>query len=424
MLDRVEVKLSTADLDQTKLFIRAAIEWQKLLVHFDNAHTEQTPRGLVWILEKLLVAHDITGSKCRLIAAPAAEYNYRITNLAPLILDPVKDLFILAEETGSEKDFFKFFSDPLFVITFPRMERDNILAHAVFGHEVGHLVAARCIADPTMLALIKDPMNGIRDDLRAKSTAQSPAVKTVEAAKEFHHIRSCWLRGMEELISDYVGLLLFGPSALFAFYWVTSHRDLDKLPSEPGFYPAARHRLRFALKTLEEEGFVDALRSSPPASGGKLDCYPSVAAFIDFLQTLAKNDADEVAMRERKHLGMQKAYDLMGITIEHAKKLAKQNVQALTYSRDSLQSEVPELVERISFDIPPDEIGVGATKKSPTWASAILAGWCWAIHGQKAVGGVSEPLTAKQRELLNTITLRGVESILMKQLYDEEKPNR
>lgn len=92
----------------------------------DNAHTGQTPRGLVKVLKDLF-DHMAPGS--RVVARPQAEYNYSIADLGAYFQRLVND-YIPASRQG---EFTEHLSTPLKLISFPRIERDNLLAHAIFG---------------------------------------------------------------------------------------------------------------------------------------------------------------------------------------------------------------------------------------------------------------------------------------------------
>lgn len=102
-----------------------------LLQHFDNAHTAQTPRGLPQMLGALMAQLEPNAT---LVAWPQSSYNYTIRDL----LAPLKEMTESLLSKQSHQRVFGSVAGPLNFVSFPRIERDNVLLHAIFGHELGH----------------------------------------------------------------------------------------------------------------------------------------------------------------------------------------------------------------------------------------------------------------------------------------------
>lgn len=421
LLSKIEGKLSSADERTSKLIIKVLFEYQKLLANFDNAHTEQTPRGLVRVLEDLLIGHRIHDGKCRLIAAPQATYNYTIQDLSSKIEQPIRNLFAKNEQDALSG----LFGDPIFLIAFPRIERDNTLLHPVFGHEVGHIIAFKFLREttntPEFAKELQDAFAPIRQEITKKHSTNTTKL-LAELQQQEVLLRQYWFRGLEELISDYVGLLLFGPSALFASYSVFSPSDMDQQPKGPAYYPPSRYRLRFGLQALGEEGFVSTFESLCTANvTSRINAFPSVSEWFKSLGALThvRDDMNQI----NSEAACKAAYEWIEKTFPKAKAFAKSSVKAIVYTSDSLRTEVPELVERISLDLPPNEVGPFKTRKSVGWASAILAAWCYSIHGKRLTKDGPRDLNLKEIALVNKLTIRAVEGILMHARYQSEMGN-
>ena len=134
ILKKIEPRIDSATDERILSLIGRTIRtYGGYLEHFDNAHTEQTPRALAQLLEDLCKTLQF-GEK--LVVWPQAAYNYSIQNILPDIKCPLVHLLSPEEQ----KDLFKEFT-AINLVSFPRIERDNILLHAIFGHELGHPIA-------------------------------------------------------------------------------------------------------------------------------------------------------------------------------------------------------------------------------------------------------------------------------------------
>jgi hypothetical protein len=415
VLTEVEGTLSSADENTLTLVIYLVIKFQSLLNYFDNAHAEQTPRGLVHVLEDLLKNHRLYQDECEFIAAPAADYNYTIIyQLSEYIQESCKFVPNLGVNDPA-KECFQFFKKKLFIISFPRIERDNILTHAVFGHEVGHLVADSFLN--LEANYISTEFNAVADEIRKSATKDGhTGTKFLEIVNSrLQLILKCLSRGLKELISDYVGMLLFGPSELFAFHSVVFHAPLDALPCRDQYYPPHRYRFRFGLQVMNEQGLVEAFRNPGNVSEFASQCFGAVSDWFDQLKVLTEDQSDLKAI-ENADVAYKAAFDLIEKILPKAKTFAQQKISAIVYSKELIVEEVAELVDRIALNVPPSEIGYGENLKQPTWASAILAGWCYSING-KTNGELPCRLTIKDRETVNKLVLRAVESLLLLQKY-------
>ncbi|HWQ38342.1 MAG TPA: hypothetical protein VNM24_06975 [Burkholderiales bacterium] len=411
ILTLVESKLSGGDERTCRLVIKLVFEYQKLLSIFDNAHSEQTPRGLVRVLEDLLIFRRIHDGPCKLIAAPQTTYNYTIVDLTVQIYRSVTHLFTKEDLAAIQ------LKEPIFLIAFPRIERDSTLLHPVFGHEVGHLIAFRFLEEASRKKEFGNEFNRafepIAKAIRQQHKNDQVALVT-ELQRQGEMLRTYWQRGLEELISDYVGLLLFGPSALFASFTIFSQQELDRPPQGPFYYPPSRYRLRFSLEVLQDDGYMSAMTELVKAPG-EINAFPAVTEWLEHMRSLTKERTDVTALE--KDPTRSAAYEWIRSSLSEAKKYARERIKAILYTSELMKREVPELVERISLDLPPNEIGTFATLKPASWGSAFNASWFYIINGKTREG---EPLGLKDQQKVNQLALRAVEGILLKERYQAE----
>jgi hypothetical protein len=223
-------------------------------------------------------------------------------------------------------------------------------------------------------------------------------------------------RALEELISDYVGTLLFGPSALLASYEIFSLQDLDAAPSAGDLYPPSRYRLRFVYATLCEENFVGALGEL--SSKGREDQREAFAATVKLLQRIAAlTSADDDLKALDVDLVIARTYAWVKESLDQAKKYAKEKLPAdMVYSSNAFLTELPELIARLDLNVPPSELGTFPDIKLPSWQSALMSGWIMRIMG-KRLGADSADFTLSDFDALHKLVLRAIENIGLHREY-------
>jgi hypothetical protein len=410
----ISQKIVSADDKELPLLFGLLCHYQSLLTFLDNSHTEQTPRGLILIIEELIGRFNPIA---QFIASPQAKYNYSIFDLKPNIINPLKNV-LTPEEIDSLPDISK---APIHIIMFPRAERDNVLVHAVFGHEVGHLYASKYLEEeankPDFLLEMQNKVSAV-----LVLTPVDPALSPMEQLKikgEIHN-NLMWLRrrAMEELLSDYVGVIMFGPSALFAAYELFSLSDLDSLPVGREAYPPSRYRLRFVLNVLKEEGFLDSFASLVDKSLDEKKKYLFEAKrLLEEIEKITNLDSDLTVLKGNPHIDV--AYQWVDESLSAAKAIIKSTIPSdLVYSSKDFFEEIPELIERLTLNVPPNELGIYPDIKLPCWQSALASSWIYKINGNHFdVSGGVQPYSLGDFHTINKLCLRAVESIALHRDY-------
>lgn len=407
ILEKVNDQINSAsDKDILTAICRLLSNYGSFLEFFDNAHTDQTPRALVQILEEL-TGKLTPGAK--LLAWPQAEYNYSIRDILPYLKRTTENL-IPDPEWAS---LFSQFSGPISLVSFPRIERDDILVHAVFGHELGHPIATRFLdaeaGTPEYAARLSLAISHLETQCSAQISEGGFKAKQSLIAT----LLEVRFRGLEELISDCVAVLLFGPSALFALRDILAFSNLDSLPSYPQFYPPNRYRIRLAKKILDQENFTDQLlnlKADPVL--GRIDT--SIATTISEVNAITAVTSDLTALSAKPVISI--AYDWISDSLPDALRFAKEQIGGLEYAASLIQKEIPGLIERLSLGLPPNEFGIPPNNIGVNWRSSILAAWIVKIHGYKK-GNPPIALESKDIDRLQKVTLRAVEYVLLTQRY-------
>ncbi|MBI3095548.1 MAG: hypothetical protein HYY97_11825 [Rhodocyclales bacterium] len=398
-------KASTEDRLRT---IRLLI--QQLIVFLDwldNAHSGQTPRGLGHIVRDLIRRME---PGARVVTRPQNAYNYSILN----VRHPLKQLVEEFIPHSKQGPFLEYLTSSVHLISFPRIERDNILAHAIFGHELGHTIADAYLiqegSDPKYVASQTAVQKKIADIVDSSLADEKPdeAKKLEHRTRIFDQILQVRKRALEELISDSVGIFLFGPSAFFALFELLWGGGWDNPPVRDEWYPPSRFRLRNMLRQIDDfhlnENF-DQLKESAETQ----KYIAAVLAYVDEGRRIAAETSDQNAIDANPL--MKIAYDWMLESLDAAISFSKDKTSAVAFELTPAIQQLPELIQRLEFGIPPNEVGDPLQPTVVDYRSSLLAAWMYKLCGTRNSKG--EILSSKDIAEMNTQTLRAVEYVIL-----------
>jgi len=382
------------------------IELGETLEYFDNAGTDQTPRGLVVLLQSLYAR---LGWPSNLLAWPQSVYNFTIRPF-------VENLAVLFQYLGPDAEIdavLKAYTGPRDLVSFPRIERDNVRMYAIFGHEIGHRIAGEFLKQEQADATFSGEEAAIRAKVIA-AMGGSPSI--IDAQKLIEKVFSLRKRALEELISDIVGVYLFGPSALYAGHEIHFDASMDRVPSlANNGYPPGRMRLRISLELCRAEGHLDALVEfvDDPKTG---KAFAAGVSLVDHIDRLIGIRSDVQAITHDPFVSI--AYDWVNVTLPSAQAFARNAMGAALYPTSAQRNECSKLVERLLDGLPPNEIGSALAPVQVDARSAVLAAWLISLDGAQSGPG-DESYTLFR---LNEKTLRGIEYIELQRCYLEKFP--
>lgn len=213
------------------------------LQFIENSKMDKIPWSLVEPLQK--IASSITPN-AKIVLCQQWDYNYSIYTRN--LFDQYHELILILEEFLSEDTFLNLetkLKTPLYLVNFPYLEKNNILLFSLLGHEIGHLVADKYIKSLGPDVLGYDFRKTLKELYEGKYKGLTPLPNYLAFCS------NAWTRLFEELISDVVGCLSFGPAMLFSMFEFALQYDLDTIPTDSnGFYPSWRSRLRIILNTI------------------------------------------------------------------------------------------------------------------------------------------------------------------------------
>lgn len=375
-------------------------ELGKTLEYFDNAGTDQTPRGLVCLLRSL---YERLGRNSALLAWPQADYNFTIRNY----VETLKRLFANMGPNAKMDGILAKYKGPADFVSFPRIERDNVLMHAIFGHELGHPIATDFLTQESAKPEYATKELEIRNEVSAALGAANSLAELHTAMQTVFALR---FRALEELISDTVGIYLFGPSALFAGYEINLWA-LDVVPSAGNdCYPPGRMRIRVCLEAARSLKHLAVL-----ANHSDSPSFRAAASLTDQLAALAAEDSDKKAIETNALAKI--AYKWVDASLSDAQAFAKQAVGSAVYEDAIFEAEVPDLVGRLKNGLPPNELGNSLNPRRVDERSAILAAWLAVLEESQSPTATTGSTDDVAR--LNEKTLRALEYIVLEREYRE-----
>jgi hypothetical protein len=407
--DEVE---ATVDKNILTAFFRLIDTLASTLDLLDNAHTAQTPRGLVQFLEE--IANSLyPGSS--LLVSPSSTYNYSIINIIPAFSKLAEDSLPASAATSLTSTFPK----ALYVVRFPRTERDNVLNHTVFGHEFGHPIADDFIAAHEQQASFASRLGSATQKIQAEPTLLGLLNKAADAVERSQLLNqfvdtvvTIHRRGLQELVSDAVGVKLFSVSALLSSMDVFGQASLDSAPRRPLYYPPPRYRLRLMHQALESEQQLSNLeRLQIPAH--LVGVQESTRGVLAQLARIVSEDHDKTEIS--KNAIAKIAYEWLEETLPEAFQFASDRLKDMRYTPIFDDGNFVALIERLALHVPPNEVGTWPKVETIDWRSGLLASWLVAISKSVDVDGT--PATRlKELQTVHKLALKGVEyGVIQKQ---------
>ncbi len=249
-----------------------------------------------------------------------------------------------------------------------------------------------------------------------------PLFKEVLITEEMKVATTAWKRALEELLSDIVGALLFGPATLFSTFEFSMQFTMDQLPSDiNNYYPPWRLRLRKIQDILERTNKFFPLSNKWKFSDTLLkkvnSRYEVIKAFTSSLSdsvAINKNAVLEIVYRE-----VEKSF------IKTKEKIYEELISLnMVITPDLLYEKLHHLVERLDFEIPPNAYEPSINDREPAKLVEIInASWFHKISWEDAIftdEGTFNKDMVNKRDKMNRLTLKAIEFAELEEKYRYE----
>ncbi len=415
-------------LSDTDNFIK---ELNSYFRYIDGSKTSNLPWSIIPAFEELL---ESIFPNVEILLRPKWKYNYtiRIEDIKSEFESKLLEYEDYVPKVNIANDVLFHLKKPFYLISFPALEKTNILLHPLLGHEVGHLIADEFLNQklidritikitPEIEAIVKKELK--KDDNLFYQTEFEE--KTDQYVNDTINI---WKRGLEEIISDIVAISLFGPSVLFANYEISIQYKLDHLPDEydNNNYPPWRMRLRYLLKYLDKqnEKFFPFLTHIPDEKYEK-----NIDLLYNEIINICKTRTDEEEIKSDKFtdIAYRNIYSLDDEVYNFLNNYKSLTEQKLIASK--LYKNIDKLLIRLENDVPPNAIEYKLNERIiPSIAEIINAAWFFKIakidnilnqiyHDESTI----RVNTFVKKQNLNRLTLKAIEYSFIDKDYQNFK---
>lgn len=345
----------------------------------ERSRIEQTPWSAVQATETFLQLH--VGAHCKFIVRPQWNYNYGLVgDFIESYHKQIKELADCLPLSTWRKRIGPSFSNQIYCISFPRVERMNVLSHVNWGHEVGHILARRWL-NQYFGVLWKQNSPAIRKRMKERLLAvytkkyKPPSAfvnaKVADSLKETMHLTR---EALKELISDAVGAHLFGPAALASLGEFSCHNLLDANPLQCRGYPPWRFRLRAISKAV-----FTSLKKADKAEWNEI--LVEYARWIGEVSSIGRPTDDLKIIRA--DFRCKEAY---AVVRSEWQKVWRQVLSELPkhsrapYRLQNRWSLVGELIKRLEEGIPANETGTWPDTTPASLPDIWNAAWACKVH--------------------------------------------
>jgi hypothetical protein len=209
-----------------------------------RAKTRNIPWSLVANLDELL--KNEFGDKCFLLYRPQWNFNYSVfTEDINSYLKKILISFYPEDEDNIERLFS---DDKIHIFSFPFLEKNNVLLNSILGHEIGHFYHRTWEQDTYKK---KYEEHNIILTQYYYEQYKNELYKAYDETEEGLEI----LKGLyREVIPDFYGYCLFGPSIVFSLFDISAFETKQTLPAKSnGYYPMTKYRIRLLVKYFLEK---------------------------------------------------------------------------------------------------------------------------------------------------------------------------
>lgn len=418
-----EIIRNTAKLIATRLGAAPADKLQHVHMLLDNlsqhlriverARTPHTPWSIVEPIERFL-KHQV-GPGHEFIIRPQWAYNYAIVGE---FVDAYGRAIGSLEDWITPQEWKDAIGDSgslrIYSISFPRVERLNVLLHVNWGHEVGHILATRWIGeDSGFPAIWVQNVAGIEQRIRHELTKtwnpdHSPLFLEQTVSAYVSDTMSVARDGIKELLCDTVGAHLFGPAAMASLCEHAARFNLDRSPLVSQGYPPWRYRLRKVAEFLIDDLAEDR---SWEADAEVLEPYVEwlrQGARVAALKTAGGKEPDQAVLDS--DIRTREAYQFIADNWRTIRAGVLQWLPAdhqAAYRLHQRMKETSELVSRLQAGIPPNEMGTWPHTRPAHLVDIWNAAWAYKFYQLKhdlTWGSLSDC------EALFRLTLKAIEA--------------
>ncbi|MCB2212772.1 hypothetical protein KQI52_11715 [bacterium] len=290
----ISANYNEADVAATRL-LKGTFDVQNFIAssmkYVQSSDVEQVPWSFIEPLKNTI--KKLLGDDVDVLLTPQWEYNYSvyIQDIEKWFKRYVEDVMMIPKYRGNVDDLFVDLDKKFIMISFPSSQRLNPMQLACLSHEVAHLVVDKLYFDKNDTSFEDNYVSQIKSKL-------DPVYHSVAA--------KVWKRAVEELMSDYIGVKMWGPASALAMSSMALQYGYNtpKNRKDHG-YPPWIYRIGIIKVAMGQVDDIkrEIMESKTILNGAKMN--KSIDSFIENYSI----DIDETAFMEVVH-DIFKGYDI------------------------------------------------------------------------------------------------------------------
>jgi len=398
--DYIELEKDLKQISQTLTWIGG------IAINIISSSTRENVSQNTIFLVKYLTSPFVKSS--RFILIPIDQHNYEITRWGSLL----QSLINLMEIDPS---VLTYAPNSFSILSFPVVYKDNLVAHSLLGHEIGHFIIWYKSLEKQFNSVIKFGGNNIEllvnQEIEKKKTEQkrelSVAVEEEIRNQIQQEIRSNVSAGTEELLCDLIGFRIMGPVILFSLAeFLLSDTYAYKIFQK---YPPPALRLQVLIDEINTGDYLKKINDG--------EVRAIVQKLIDNIQNfITPENISQYNLKEKIQ------YESWKNVIPNLKKIADQEINKipeLQYSAKTFGSDMPPLIQKLKKFIPPCEIEQGI---AADLISILNAGMIFKLSWKKILPSLPPKTKQKIESTLDALVIRAVQqSEIEKELQNAQK---
>lgn len=414
-------------------FIQLLGSWIRFV---EGSRIKNLPWSIIPAFESILENIMLKSEKVEILLRPQWKYNFSIyiKDFRERFKNRLIEYEEYVDDISIEKDVLQYMKNPFYLISFPSLEKTNILFHPLLGHEVGHLLVEKFLTEKkeTKISLqfiseiekiVENELTNISNDLFYDQ------IREQKISEYYQFIFTIWKRGLEELIPDMIAARLFGPSILFACYSFSAQMDLDHIPSEGNnFYPSWRLRLKFINEILLKDNInyfpiAEKFPNDLLKYSLKIDeLYEHISKLI-LENDLVNIDFEKIKENEFLKNSLEIAYkNIILLKPEIVDFILDiDEINKFRLNENSISNIIPKLILRLEDDLPPNAVESKISdRKNASVSEIINAAWFFYIKTFDSIFDNNNILKEEMLEKninLNNLVLKAIEYSELEKIY-------
>lgn len=383
------------------------------LQYIESSKMSKVPSGLSAPLQK--ISQNIE-SNVEILLLQQWKYNYSINKKNRILrYQEVSDMLSPYVSTELTDKINPFLDNPIYSIYFPSLEKNNILLYSVLGHEIGHLVADKKYEEFRQKFF---ETNNTGNELFLLYKNYS---KELTRPKFHRYIDIIAKRLYDELLSDVVGAIIFGPAMLFSMYEFSQQFEIDSIPQEKNqFYPSWKTRLRIIYNSIIK--FIPSFHSYSTQVEGHLYFDINIKNKLERIEDIVNEKSDETKIKDYDELTFRIYSQVIYVIENHLLTKLLAELDRTSLNEKDFFSRIHKLSKRLENGIPPNTTNDLDINSCAKLYEIINAAWKSRLSWEPKIfdeNGNFDEKYVLERKKLNQLTLKAIEYANLTKEYNK-----